>query len=104
MNILWASPYRTKLKAIHLLQKPALRIIFNENNMAHSRPLLRSMHASNVYQMNLFQHLSFIYNFNKNETPNLPEIFNNLIEKPIHKYPTNFQKTVLASKRSSSMV
>ena len=28
-NIAWASTYRTKLKAIHLLQKRAVRIIFN---------------------------------------------------------------------------
>ena len=36
-NIAWGSTYRTKLKAIHLLQKLSVRIIFNENNMTHSR-------------------------------------------------------------------
>ena len=89
-NIAWASTYRTKLEAIYLLQKHALRIIFNENNMTHSRPLLRSLNALNVYQINLlFQHLRFMYNFNKNETP---IIFNNLIKKPIHKHSTKFSK------------
>ena len=34
-NIVWASTYRTKLKAIYLLQKCAVRIVFNENNMTH---------------------------------------------------------------------
>ena len=58
-NIAWASTYRTKLKAIYLLQKRALRIVFNENNMTHSRPLLRSLNALNIYQINLFQHLRF---------------------------------------------
>ena len=30
-----------------------------------------------------------MYNFNKNETP---LVFNNLIKKPVHKYPTKFSK------------
>ena len=88
-NIAWASTYRTKLKAIYLLRKRAVRIVFNENNMTHLRPLLRSLNALNIYQINLFQHLRFMYNFNKNETP---IIVNSLIKKPIHKYPTKFSK------------
>ena len=48
-NIAWASTYRTKLKAIYLLQKRAVRIVFNENNMTHSRPLSRSLNALNIY-------------------------------------------------------
>ena len=84
-NIAWASTYQTKLKAIQLLQKCVVRIMFNENNMTHSRSLLRSLGALNVCKINLFQHLRFMYNFNKNETP---IIFNSLIKKPFHKYPT----------------
>ena len=34
-NIAWASTYRTKLKAIYLLQKRAVRIVFNENFQGH---------------------------------------------------------------------
>ena len=56
-NVAWASTYRTKLKAIYLLQKRAVRIVFNENNMTHSRPLLRSLNALNIYQINLFHNL-----------------------------------------------
>ena len=100
-NIAWASTYRTNLKAIYLLQKRAVRIVFNENNMTHSRLLLRSLNALDICQINLFQHLRFMYNFNKNETP---IIFINLIKKPIISIQQNFQKTVLVSKHSSSMV
>ena len=89
MNIVWGSTYQTKLKSIHLLQKRAIRIIFNEGKMMHLRPLLRSLNTFNVYEINLFQHLRFMYNFNKNETP---VVFNNLIKKPVHKYPTVFKK------------
>ena len=63
--------------------------------MAHSRPLLRSLNALNIYQINLFQHLRFMYNFNKNETL---IIFNNLMKKPIHKYPTKFSKNSFSLK------
>ena len=94
-NIAWASTYQAKLKAIYPLQKRAVRIAFNENNMTHSRPLLRSLNALNIYQINLFQHLLFMYNFNKNEAP---IIFNNLTKKPIHKYPTRFSKNSFSLK------
>ena len=89
VNISWASTYQIKLKAIHQLQKWALRSIFNENNMTLSRPLLQSVNDLYVYQINLFQHLHFIYNFNKNETP---INFNNLIKKIFHMHPTKFRK------------
>ena len=63
--------------------------------MAHSRPLLRSLNALNIYQINLFQPLRFMYNFNKNGAP---IIFNNLIKEPIHKYPTKFSKNSFSLK------
>ena len=92
------------LKAIHLLQKRAVCIIFNENNMAHWWPLLRPLNPSNVYQINLFEHLRFMYSFNKNKTP---IIFNSLIKKPFHKDPIKFSKNSFSFKtfkRSSSVL
>ena len=47
-NIVWGSTYQTKLKSIHLLQKRAIRITFNEGKMMHSRPHLRSLNTLNV--------------------------------------------------------
>ena len=52
-NIAWASAYRTKLKTIHIHQKHAVRIVFNEDKLPKSRPLLRSLNALNVDQINL---------------------------------------------------
>ena len=57
--------------------------------MTDSRPLLQSLNALNVYQINLFHYLCFMYNFKKNENP---IIFNNLIKKPVHRYPTKYSK------------
>ena len=85
-NIAWASTYRTKLKTIHFHQKHVLRIVFNEDKLKHSRPLLRSLNTLNVYQINLYQHLAFMYNLNKNKAP---LTINEVIKKPFHKFPTN---------------
>ena len=57
--------------------------------MTHSRSLLRSLNTLNVYQINLFQHVRFMYNISKNETH---AVFNNLIKKPVHRYPVKFSK------------
>ena len=55
--------------------------------MPHSRTPLRSLNILNVYQIRLFQHLLFMYNFYKNETP---VVFNNVIKNI--KYTTKFSK------------
>ena len=96
-NIAWGSTYRTKLKTIYFHQKHAVRIVFNEDKLTHSRPLLRALHALNVYQINLM-HLNFMYKLNTNQ---LPSIFNDLIKKPEHKYPTKFSKICFSLKAFS---
>ena len=88
----------TKLKEINLLQKRAVRFVFSEDRLSHSRPLLRKIDALNVYQINLYQHLNFMHKFNNQETP---RIFNDLIKKLVHKYPTNFSKSNFCLKNVS---
>ena len=97
-NIAWASTYRTKLKTINFHQKDAVRIVFNEGKITQSRPLLRLLNALNVYQINFYQHLAFMYQLNKNETP---LTFNELIKKPFHKYPTKFLENCFSLKAIS---
>ena len=43
-NIAWASTQKTKLKIIYTKQKHAVRIIFNEDRLYHSRPLKTLIH------------------------------------------------------------
>ena len=88
--VTWASTYYTKLHAA--------RIIFNEHISSHSRPLLRSLNVLNGYQINLYQHLNFMYKFNNKQTS---RIFHDLIEKPVHQYPTQFSKTNFSLKKFS---
>ena len=97
-NIGWASTYFTKLKAVHHQQKRAAKIVCSENNLTHSRPLLRSLNALNVYQINLYQHANFMYIFRSNQTP---KIFESIFEKPSHKYPTQFSETNYRYKKFS---
>ena len=86
-NIAWANTYRTSLKIFYFHQKHAVRIVFNEDKLTQSHPFLRSLNALNVYQINLYQHLVFMYKLNKNKAS---LIFNKSIKKPFHKYHTKF--------------
>ena len=98
VNIAWGSTYRNKLKTIYFHQKHAVRIVFNKDQLTQSRPLLRALHALNVYQINLYQHLNFMYKLNTNQ---VPSTVNDLIKKPEHKYPTKFSKICFSLKASS---
>ena len=86
-NIAWASTHFTKLKTINYKQKQAARIVFDENRLCHSRPLLRRLNALNVYQINLFQHINFMYRLSIDD---LAKHFNNTFKNPDHKYPKKF--------------
>ena len=94
-NIAWGSTYRTKLKTIHFHQKHAVRIVFNEEKLTYSRPLLRSLNTFNVCKINLYQHLAFMYKLNKNK---VPLIFNESIKRQFHKFPTKFPENCFSLK------
>ena len=94
VNIAWASTYRTKSKTVHLHQKHAVNIVFNEGKLAYSRPLLRSLSALNVSH----QHLAFMYKLNKNKPP---LTFSELIKKPFDKYLTKFSQNCFSLKATS---
>ena len=85
-------------KIINIKQKHAARIIFNEDRLYHSRPLSKTLNALNVYQLNIYQNLTFMHRL-KND--NIPKIFTELMKKPKHKYPTNFSKNSYATKSFS---
>ena len=62
------------LKKIILKEKHAVRIIFHEVSLTHSQPFLKCFNALNVYQVNIFQICSFMYQV---ENGTIPKIFNN---------------------------
>ena len=86
-NIAWCSTNRSKLTKLFNKQKHASRIIFNVDKFTHSRPLMKNLNVLNVYQINIYQSLIFMYKFNNKMTPT---IFNTLFKKIEHAYPTRF--------------
>ena len=53
------------------------------------------MNALNIYQLNIYQNLSFMHRL-KNDS--LPKIFRELLRKRNHKYPKEFSKNSDTSK------
>ena len=71
------------------IQKQASRIVYLENKHIHAAPLLKSLNALNVYQINLFQILLFMHKIKNN---NLRNIFTNCFEINKNKYNTKSTK------------
>ena len=86
-NVAWACIHFSKLKTINYTQKQAAGIVFDEDRLCHSRPLLRRLKALNVYQINLFQHINFMLRLSIDD---LPKHFNKIFKKPDYKYSTKF--------------
>ena len=93
-NITWASKYFTKLKTIHYQQKHAERIIFNEDILTHSRPVLLSLNALKIYQIIYINMLTLCTNFKKSRRQKYLILF--LKSLPINILPS-FQNLTLKS-------
>ena len=66
-------------------QKHAMRIISNNDRYTPSRPLMKNYNILNIYQLNIYQILTFMF-----KTKTSTEIFHKIFKKSIHKYLTNF--------------
>ena len=97
-NIAWASSCKTGLNNILLKQKQAVRIIFHKDRLTHTRPLLKRLKALNVYQINLYQVTSFMYQVKK---CTIPKIFNSDFSAVEHSYSTRFALNSFQLPRSS---
>ena len=97
-NIAWGSSCRTGLKNILIKQKQASRIIFHKDRLTHARPLLKDLKALNVYQLNLYQVTSFMYQV---KMGTVPKIFNNDFSSVDHSYSTRFALNSFQLPRSS---
>ena len=89
-NIAWASTNKNKLRKLYHQQKHASRIILKENKYTHSKPLMKKLNILNVYQLNIFQTLNFMY---RTKTKSIPTIFSQSFESIKHKYPTNYSNS-----------
>ena len=88
-NIAWASTNKTKLKKLFGKQKQAASIIFNQDRFTHAHPLLKTLNAVNVYQINLLQVLLFM---SKIKTKSFPRIFLHQFQTMNQKYATRYSR------------
>ena len=92
-NIAWGSTYKTNLEPLHRRQKHAARLIhFKDNKIPnthayeHAQPLLKDMKALNIFQLNIFQNILFMFKYKLN---NLPKLFmNDYFKQSINVYET----------------
>ena len=62
-NIAWASTYKSKLKGLYRHQKHAALIIFFKDKFTHTQPPLHDMKALNIFQINLFLIIYFMFKY-----------------------------------------
>ena len=68
-NIAWASTSKSKLERLYRCQKKAARVIYHKDRYTHVSPLLNDMKALNVFQLNIFNILCFMYKCKQNLNP-----------------------------------
>ena len=68
-NIAWASTSKSKLKRLYRCQKHAARVIYHKDWYTHASPLLNDMKALNVFKLNIFNILCFMYKCKQNLNP-----------------------------------
>ena len=69
------------------MNRLASRIIFQEDRYTHARPLMKTLNALNIYQINIFQTLVFMFKLKNNMAP---KVFQNQFKSIQHKYPTKY--------------
>ena len=77
------------MKKLFGKQKQAAHIIFNQDRFTHVRPLLKTLNALNVYQINFLQVLPFMHKIKTNSSPG-----NSLhqFQAISHKYATRYSR------------
>ena len=86
-NIAWASTNKTCLKRIVGKQKQVARLMSSDDISIPSRLLMRELNILNVYQINILQHLLFMF---KVENSIIPRAFNQVFSLIDLSYPTRF--------------
>ena len=71
-------------------------IIYNKDKFTHSKPLMRDTNALNVYQINIFQVLQFMYKAKYNLNP---RAFDNKFTKIYHRYSKGFLEAILNNQK-----
>ena len=68
-NIAWASTSKSKFERLYRCQKHAVRVIYHKDRYTHASALLNYVKALNVFKLNIFNILCFIYKCKQNLNP-----------------------------------
>ena len=68
-NVAWASTSKSKLERLYRCQKHAARVIYHKDRYTHASPLLNDMKALNIFKLNIFNILCFMYKCKQNQEP-----------------------------------
>ena len=92
-NIACGSTQKTKLSTLYRQQKHAIRLLSFKDQFTHSRPLFKEIGALNVYEINIFNILCFMF---KCKNKACPKAFENVFTlKPKNKYQLKRSCTLL---------
>ena len=95
-NIAWGSTCKTNLISLYRSQKHAIRVINFKNRYTHTKPLFEEMKILNVYEINVFKVICFMF---KCKLKLSPPIFHNIYQlKPSNKYTLRSKDVVLEPK------
>ena len=88
-NTAWCSANRTYLEKLQSQQNHAIRIIFRQNKLAHTREHFKENNILNIYQLNIFSNLLFLHRVKNGKVPN---VFLSKFLRSLHHYPTSFSQ------------
>ena len=88
-NTAWCSTNRTYQKKLQSQQEHAIRIIFRQNRFVHTRKHFKENNILNIFQLNIFNNLLFLYRVKNGKAPN---VFLSKSLRPSHHYPTSFSQ------------
>ena len=97
-NITCTSTNKIKLKNLYNQQKHALRITFNKNKLDSVSYLFNEIKAFNIFKINIFQTLIFMFKTKNQLNPAISAqklLLNKILNKTkgiAHQYPTRFSK------------
>ena len=93
-NIFWGSIEKSKLNELHTLRKRVVCIISYAPRGSHSRPYMLSNKILNVYEINLYQVLSFMFKVYKKK-----DCIQSHFKRVAHKYPTRHSQFAFYSQQ-----
>ena len=91
-NIAWASTSKSKSEHFCRCQKHAARVIYHKDWYTHASPLLNNMKALNVFPLNIFNILCFMYKYKQNL--NLPVFCNIFTHRTKTKYALRNENSI----------